>query len=211
MARIEFVHREPDFWDRLSDNRRKLYAIILFTLVKYALSLLALVSLIMIITIISGAILLNDAGGKVMLIFFIILILLAVYSWYKDIKLFKERRRKFGRNWRWYKDSLVIETIIVIALVLIGLWIWSPGISKVFDSNSPVSIASDKEKIALCNQGCFPSKVSALHYEAEKEVLRCFCENHYNSTFDAKNNQWIDSFCIYAGICNQSVPITYYS
>lgn len=74
---------------------------------------------------------LNNSGGKIMLIFFILFILLAVYSWYKDIKLFKERRRKLGRRWKFIKDPLIIETIIVVLIVLIGLWILSPKLPNI--------------------------------------------------------------------------------
>jgi len=119
--RINIVHREPNFWDKHDDTRTKGYTALFQTLLKYGLSVLAI---ILIIGYFVGE-LVPSQMSKILILFAVAIILLAVYNWYVDIGLLMKRRRKYGRHWKPLKDPLIIETIIVIILVLIGLWLWN--------------------------------------------------------------------------------------
>jgi len=64
----------------------------------------------------------SSFSNKITVLFMLALIVLTIYSWGKDIRLFKSRRRKYGRKWKPIRGPLVIEIIIIIVLILFLLW-----------------------------------------------------------------------------------------
>ena len=76
-----------------------------------------------IISVILVGILINTHVGKPEILAFGIFLFLGIFAWYKDIKLFLKRKKKFGANWKFIKDPLIKEFIVVIVIVLIIYWL----------------------------------------------------------------------------------------
>ncbi len=55
------------------------------------------------------------------LFFMIISGALSIYAWGKDLYGLIRRKKKYGRNWKWYKDRLIKEFIIVVIIAIIGI------------------------------------------------------------------------------------------
>jgi len=48
---------------------------------------------------------------------------LAGYSWYVEYYLIKKHKRKYGKNWKWYKEPLFKEVIAIIILISLFLYL----------------------------------------------------------------------------------------
>ena len=79
--------------------------------------------LTIILGILFGILLSGKIEDKLGLLIIGIIASLTVFAWYKDVKLFLKRKKRFGRNWKFLKDPLMKELIIIIILVLILYWL----------------------------------------------------------------------------------------
>lgn len=48
----------------------------------------------------------------------------ALMFWLKDIKGYKNRRRRYGYNWKFYKDALIRELIVVALIIIVIIWLF---------------------------------------------------------------------------------------
>jgi hypothetical protein len=107
--KIEIIQEHPKI-TKLKNNFK-------FVIVKWILTAIFLFIITLFIFNLFGEL---DKGG---ILFLIIIGSLMLFAWLTDIKLFLQRKKKFGKNWKFFRDPLMKEMIAIIILILIICWL----------------------------------------------------------------------------------------
>jgi len=105
--KIEIVHEDP----KITIMKNNLQ----YSIVKWILTIISLVLM--------GVLIHGEIKAKGEFLALGIFVVLTILFWVKEIKLLKNRKRKFGKRWRFFKDPLMKEFFIIIILVLIACWL----------------------------------------------------------------------------------------
>ena len=111
MSTHEIIWRKESSLDKL---RRETYAFLLAVIIRWAVTL---ITGLMVYDII------YNGWVKTYIIALLFFGGLAVYSWYVEYFLIKKHRRKYGRSWKWYKESLFKEVIAIVVIICLYFYL----------------------------------------------------------------------------------------